>query len=122
MVGSLVGQSALDRLNAPGLLSCGVDLGENAGNECPQRIPRGYQLVICVAGMAMLYAEHNWILLAQSAHTVAERFGSGTPGQWCPIANPGAIPALPAADFLGSFIPSNTLLTQLRYEACQIRS
>jgi hypothetical protein len=30
----------------------------------------------------------------------AERSGSGTPGQWCSIADPGAIPALPGAGLL----------------------
>ena len=44
-------------------------------------------------------SEPSWKLFQHG--TVAERAGSGTPGQWCPIVNWDAIPALPAAGWFG---------------------
>jgi len=42
---------------------------------------------------------------AKTCH-IAERSGSGTPAQWCPIVNRDAIPALPAAGLLPLMIAS----------------
>lgn len=37
------------------------------------------------------------------ARSADERSGSGTPDQWCPVADRGAIPALPGAGLFGGF-------------------
>jgi len=58
-----------------------------------------HDLFIAVSSLRRAVASlRHWH--APFLHVPAERPGSGTPGQWCSIANRDAIPALPAPGWL----------------------